>query len=171
MEENYLTYENHTVTTKDGYKVMAYRIRTKDLKEGAPAVLFQHGLADSGDAWVVHHHQEAPAFVLAREGYDVWLANGRGTDVSRDHTHLNAGSALSAERKQYWDWSWQDLGKYENPAFIDLVRQVTGQKRITYIGHGQGTTSMFYGLCHPGKQHENYYKERLNLFVALAPTT
>lgn len=30
---------------------------------------------------------------------------------------------------------------------------------------------MFYSMCHPEKKHENFYRERVNLFVALAPVT
>ena len=140
----------------------------KGLKPGAPAVLLQHGIADNAFCFVVHHHQEAPAFVLAREGYDVWLANGRGTLPSRNHTRFDADSRITKQREAYWDWSWPELGDYDNPAFVDLVREVSGQAKITYIGHGQGATQMFHSLT---SKKQLWYKDRLDLFVALAPVT
>ena len=48
---------------------------------------------------------------------------------------------------------------------IDFVRRKTGIDKLTYIGHSQGTTQMFYALA----THHEFWKKRLNLFVALAP--
>lgn len=44
---------------------------------------------------------------------------------------------------------------------------MSGQEKITYVGHSQGTTQMFYALA----TNEDYLKDRINLFVALAPCT
>ena len=43
----------------------------------APLVFF-HGLVDSSISWVVNTLENAPAFVAASQGYDVWLGNFRG---------------------------------------------------------------------------------------------
>ena len=43
----------------------------------APLVFF-HGLADSSISWVVNTLENAPAFIAASQGYDVWLGNFRG---------------------------------------------------------------------------------------------
>lgn len=59
------------------------------------------------------------------------------------------------------------MGDYDAPAQIDWVRNHTGVDKVTYIGHSQGTTQMFYQLAKPG----NDWKEKLNLYVALAPVT
>ena len=168
VKENGFRFSNHTVTTEDGYILTAYRVRTKELRDGAPAALLQHGIMASADGWIAHHPEEAPAFVLAREGYDVWLASGRGTLASRGHTKYDADSPDWQSRQQYWAFSWQELGDDENPAFIELVRNVTKLDKITYVGHSQGTTQMFYSLL--GKK-QAWFKERVNLFVALAPVT
>lgn len=42
---------------------------------------------------------------------------------------------------------------------------MTGQEKISYIGHSQGTTAMFSALA----SNQDFWKERLNLFVAWAP--
>jgi len=39
--------------------------------------------------WVFNEPNVAPAFVLARKGYDVWLGNNRGNRFSQQHSTLN----------------------------------------------------------------------------------
>ena len=41
-----------------------------------------------------------PAFVLASEGYDIWLGNSRGNKYSKAHITLDIDS------KEYWDFGW-----------------------------------------------------------------
>lgn len=82
----------------------------------------------------MNYSEVAPAFQLIRAGYDVWLGNQRGTKYSLDHT------SLSKKDKAYWQFSYTEMGKYDAPAQVDYVRSQTGQKKVTYIGHSQGTT-------------------------------
>ena len=51
-----------------------------EVKNGklAPVVFMQHGLLSLADTWIYNDPEVAPAFVLARLGYDVWLGNNRG---------------------------------------------------------------------------------------------
>ena len=57
------------------------------------------------------------------------------------------------------------MGVSDVPAFIDFILEKTNQSKLTYIGHSEGTTQMFIGLS----LKADYYREKLNLFVALAP--
>jgi hypothetical protein len=36
----------------------------------------------------------------------------------------------------YWNWSWDELAKFDLPAVFDYVYNETGQK-IHYVGHSQ----------------------------------
>jgi len=76
-----------------------FRVKAKETKEGANVVFMQHGIVDSADCCVMNHPEEAPALVLAREGFDVWLGNSRGTRFSRKHTSLNPDSWDKEERR------------------------------------------------------------------------
>lgn len=73
-------FEVHEVTTEDGYNLNMFRIMNGNVKAGkkAPVVFMQHGLMDTADTWVMNYPTKAPAFTLARAGYDVWLGNNRG---------------------------------------------------------------------------------------------
>jgi pimeloyl-ACP methyl ester carboxylesterase len=113
-----------------------------NLEPGSPVAFFQHGLFSSADTWVMHQTL-SPAFRAAKAGYDVWLGNNRGTKYSRNHNTLNA----LVNFKEYSDYSFIELAKYDAPAQIDFVRHMTGKDKITYIGHSQGTTQMFAALA------------------------
>lgn len=51
------------------------------------------------------------------------------------------------------------------PAQIGKAIEVSGKSKLTYIGHSQGTSQMFYALC----TNQDKIAEQVNLFVALAP--
>ncbi|XP_015602093.1 gastric triacylglycerol lipase [Cephus cinctus] len=77
------------------------------------------------------------AYLMADQGYDVWLGNNRGNIYSRNHT------SISPKDKCFWDFSFHELGLYDLPAIIDYVIEITGSSRIFYVGHSQGSTQFF----------------------------
>ena len=58
-------------------------------------------------------------FELAKRGYDVWLANSRGNTYSRKHVKL------SAQEPQFWDYSFDQMIKFDLPATIDFILNKT----------------------------------------------
>ncbi|XP_011100528.1 triacylglycerol lipase 2-like [Sesamum indicum] len=132
--------EEHKVTTKDGYILSLQRIpagRSDGKKTGArPPVLLQHGLMSDALTWLSNSPDESLGFILADNGFDVWLANVRGTNYSSGHT------SLSPNDPEYWDWSWDELVEYDLPAFVQYVNGQTGQK-LHYVGHSLGTLMSF----------------------------
>ena len=58
------------------------------------------------------------------------------------------------------------MGRYDLPAFLIKIKQITKQSKVAYIGHGQGTTQMLYGLAHYEKQ---FFKQHVSKTILLAP--
>lgn len=115
---------------------------------------------------MVTHAEEAPAFVLANEGYDVWLGNSRGSTYSRKHKKYDPDGRT---KFKFWNFSWADMGKYDIKAQIDVVKNVTKVGKVTYIGHSMGATQMFYAMTK--SKIRDYLRENVNLFISLAPLT
>ncbi|XP_076924451.1 triacylglycerol lipase 2-like [Bidens hawaiensis] len=130
--------EEHKVTTKDGYILSMQHIRggRGGTKPDKPPVLLQHGVLMDGGTWVLNSPDESLAFILADNGFDVWIANTRGTNFSRGHTSLGPSDPA------YWEWSWDELVAYDLPASIQFVHDQTGQN-LHYVGHSLGTLIAF----------------------------
>lgn len=73
----------------------------------------------------------------------------------------------SSDAKAYFDYSFYELGKYDAPTQIDYVLKKTGHKKLSYVGHSQGTSQMFSALS---EGHGNL-QDKLNIFVAICPIT
>ena len=67
---------------------------------------------------------------LVDEGFDVWMGNNRGTPNS--NVNDRDGTWSECER---WDFSYAEMGKFDQPAFIDKILSETGKPKVTYIGH------------------------------------
>ncbi|GAV64288.1 Abhydrolase_1 domain-containing protein/Abhydro_lipase domain-containing protein [Cephalotus follicularis] len=127
--------EEHEVKTQDGYILNVNRI-PEGLVGGFGAkrqpVLLQHGVLVDGMTWLLNPPDQNLPFILADKGFDVWIANSRGTRFSRRHT------SLDPTQPGFWNWSWDELVTYDLPAVFDFVYSKTGQK-INYVGHSLGT--------------------------------
>ncbi|KAG0471867.1 hypothetical protein HPP92_016413 [Vanilla planifolia] len=129
--------EDHMVTTEDGYILSMQRIPSGRSKAASGTnkvpVFLQHGLLVDGVSWLLNSPEESLGYILAENGYDVWIANTRGTIYSRGHT------SLSSNDPAFWDWSWDELVTFDLPATVGYVYQQTGQKKMHYVGHSLGT--------------------------------
>ena len=109
--------------------------------------------------WVVNSPDKCNAFILAREGYDVWMGNNRGSKYGTYH------KTLKTDDLAFWDFYQEDMGRKDLPAFIDTVLDKTGLESISYVGHSEGTTQFFLGAS----LFPDYFKQRINVSVLLAP--
>lgn len=60
--------------------------------------------------------------------------------------------------------SWHEIGYYDLPAKIDYILKVTGQEKLIFIGHSQGTTA-FYVMA----SERTEYNDKVHRMISLAP--
>lgn len=148
--------EVHQIETKDGFLLSAHRIP----KPGAQPVLLVHGLEDSSAVWILTGPCCGLGYLLSDRGYDIWMLNVRGNRYSRKHRKYHP------IMRQFWDYSFHEMGVYDLPATIDYVlAHSEGYKQLHYIGHSQGTT-VSYVL---GAERPDYMK-KIKLMQSLAPS-
>ncbi|CAB0033917.1 unnamed protein product [Trichogramma brassicae] len=154
--------EKHKITTEDGYRLLAYRIpghKVNPSKEKKTPVLLIPGAFCISTQWIVRGPGIDLAYLLADEGYDVWMSNNRGTGLARAHVSLDPD--YDAE---YWNFSWHEMGVYDHPANIDYILNATGKEAVIYIGHSMGTTSSYVLLSTRPE-----YNDKVALAISLAP--
>jgi len=152
--------EEHFVTTPDGYILRMFRIPhgLRQVNQTRPPVLLQHGLIDSSFTWILNEQNQSLAYILADNGYDVWMGNNRGNLYSINHTTLKPDS------KEFWEFSWDEMAKYDFPSMIDYVLYRTNVSKLAYVGHSEGSTQAFAGLI-----ANNAVASKLSIFVAYGP--
>ncbi len=62
-------------------------------------------------------------------GYDVWLGNTRGNTWSRAHVSLEPCPTCS----QFWDFSFDESGRFDYAAEIDHILSVTGKHSFIFV--------------------------------------
>ncbi|GAB0100094.1 Lipase [Sergentomyia squamirostris] len=153
--------ELHNVTTKDGYMLELHRISGGEEyppKPGKPVVLLMHCLLGSSADWIILGPDMALGYLLSNHNYDVWMGNARGNRYSRNHISLNP------ENRDFWFFSWHEIGIYDIPTMIDYILEITKQKKLFYIGHSQGATSFWVMLSEKPE-----YNSKIILMQAFAP--
>ncbi|XP_027940836.1 triacylglycerol lipase 2 isoform X2 [Vigna unguiculata] len=129
--------QEHQVTTNDGFILSLQRIpegrgKSSGGRTRKQPVIIQHGVLVDGMTWLLNCPEQDLPLILADNGFDVWIANSRGTRFSRRHISLDPSSPA------FWNWSWDELVSYDLPAIFSYVFSQTGQK-INYVGHSLGT--------------------------------
>ncbi|KAF2294619.1 hypothetical protein GH714_013782 [Hevea brasiliensis] len=96
----------------------------------------------AGDAWFLDSPEQSLGYILADQGFDVWVGNVRGTFWSYGHV------SLSEKEKEFWDWSWQELALYDLSEMIHHIYSKTNSKTFV-VGHSQGTIMSLAALTQP----------------------
>jgi len=156
--------ESHEAKTVDGYYLTLHRIpHGKRHRGGAnvgpkPVVFLQHGLLASSSNWVVNKPEQSLGFMLADAGYDVWMGNVRGNTYSKKHDTYDIDS------KEFWDFSFDEISKFDLPAMVELALAKSNQSSLYYVGHSQGTMMIWAGVS-----ENQFLKDKIKLVFALAP--
>lgn len=148
--------EEHQVTTKDNYLLTIYKIMPDEnvlkemyknieikkkkniLKKKDPfsdiintneyICFFQHGLLDSSDGWVCNFKNKCLPFIMSNKGFEVWVANSRGNKYSKEHLTLDP--LLDENKEKFFDFSFEEMGKYDLPACFDYILNLKSKKNI-----------------------------------------
>ena len=78
---------------------------------------------------------------------------------SRGHVSLNADTD-----NEYWQFTWDEMAKYDLPTELNYVLEKTGKEKIYYIGHSMGTTT--YMVMNSMDQS---WADKVEVAVLLAP--
>ncbi|XP_050310870.1 uncharacterized protein LOC126746602 [Anthonomus grandis grandis] len=128
-----LALEHHHVRTKDNWILTALRLKSLDGTYGKQPVLLMHGLGSDASQYTVNGNKSI-AYFLARQGFDVWLGNFRGTEFS-EHT------VWTKRDNEFWDICIDDHGLQDLPSYFKYIKNKTKRKLI-YMGHSMGGTAM-----------------------------
>ncbi|XP_018395697.1 PREDICTED: gastric triacylglycerol lipase-like [Cyphomyrmex costatus] len=153
--------EEHYVTTEDGYNLVIHRMSGNPLsisQKKKTVVFFLGGLFCSSDIWVLVGPNKDLAFLLADEGYDVWLGNYRGNTYCRSHVKL------SPQNKEFWQFSHHEIGTRDLPAMIDYILNYTNQETMHSVSISMGGTVLFILLSMKPE-----YNAKIKLGICFAP--
>ncbi|KAF8366602.1 hypothetical protein PRIPAC_84431 [Pristionchus pacificus] len=156
--------EIHEIITGDGFILRMFRIphgRNSETKSpcNRPAVLFSHGLGGDSTEFYMNPPESSPAFLLADAGFDVFLINHRGGTYSKRHV------SLKPWQNKFWQWTIDEMAKYDCPAAIDKVLELSGKEKTYWIGHSMGTT-LGYGTIATNPEYNN----KITAMFMLAPS-
>ncbi|XP_065222131.1 lipase 1-like [Planococcus citri] len=173
--------ETYNIKTQDGFILELHRI-PNGLKQGTanqyPVLLF-HGYMDSSAAWIALGPDQAlrntyvawngerdlirknlfsRSYLLADEGYDVWMLNTRGNTFSQAHINY------TPEQREFWDFSFHEIGVYDVPATIDFILDKSNHPKLFCITHSAGGSEIYITLSVLPQ-----YNEKIIAQVNLAP--
>jgi lysosomal acid lipase/cholesteryl ester hydrolase len=157
-----------------GYKGNAYKVKTSDggwilkvhriyPKYGSPGrkfpVFLMHGLFATSADYIVTGRTKALAYLLADNGYDVWMGNAR----ANRHAIIDKSTA---NYKKLWKFSFHEIGFYDLPVMIDCMLNMTGAHKAFYVGHSQGTSALLVMLSTRPEYNEKLVQAHLLAPVA-----
>lgn len=173
------TLETYSITTEDDYILTLHRIVPRhycptSYNRNRKAVIVQHGLFGASTDFLINapyindssKENDNFAFALLQsDQYDVWLPNTRGNDYSQQHVHWSKNvNTEQMEQLEYWNFSFDHIARYDLPAILMKVCQISNSTKVAYVGYSQGATSMFALLSSKPE-----IAQMIEPFVAWAP--
>ncbi|XP_065209949.1 lipase 1-like [Planococcus citri] len=148
--------ETFYVRTPDGFILQLHRIPNRD--GNLLPILLVHGYLDSSFTWIADGPETALAYLLANQGYDVWMINTRGNTFSRSHANY------TPMERAFWDFSFHEMGIYDIPTTIDFVLNKTNHNQLMCICDSAGNSEFYITLSVLPQ-----YNDKVIAQVSLAP--
>lgn len=145
--------KSHELETEDGYILKLHHVASSTKKpSGKKPILLVHGLSATSHDYIAtgpkkalayllsgNYHSSAQLmifchvmFFLSDSGYEVFMGNVRGSKHGMNHRNF------SLESKEFWNFSFHEIGIYDVAAMIDFILHETKSKQLFYVGHSQG---------------------------------
>ncbi|CAI2364954.1 unnamed protein product [Moneuplotes crassus] len=149
-------YEEHEVTTEDGYILTLMRIPSSPTSQssqpGSPVYLI-HPIFVDANQFAQGGPEDSPAFFLANRGFDVWLNNFRWTSHTR-HTSLDPRTD-----QEYWDF---DLTTVRHDIMADITHILstnTNYDTVSTFAYSLGGTALSFALA----IEPEFFESRINV--------
>ncbi|KAJ6220315.1 hypothetical protein RDWZM_006127 [Blomia tropicalis] len=126
--------QEHQLTTTDGYILMIHRVVTKSYtnnkeycKNRKPLII-NHGLGSASDNFFMNAQDDFRNNSIVGDNFGFgMLATGR----------------YDVWAKKFWEITIDQMIKYDLPETIEYIRNKTGHKTVSFVGHSQGGAIMF----------------------------
>ena len=158
--------EEYNITTEDGYILKLFRIRHKKIvnseQKASAVVFYKHGLNDSSDSFLFDGDGNTGGYYLLEKGVDLWLGNSRGNKYS-GKSHINP----EISDKEFYNYSWQEMARYDLPAFYKFIIEKTDIDQMYYIGYSMGSAEIMAAMS----DHEvsDYIQNHTKKVIILGP--
>jgi lysosomal acid lipase/cholesteryl ester hydrolase len=151
--------DEHEIITEGGWILKAHRISDprRNHAPGYPLIL-QHGVLCNSSHFFVCE-ERSMAFWMVDQGFDVWVTNIRA-NFGSGHTEYTRNDP------RFWAYGLKELA-FDLRDVIEFITGATGRPRVAYVGHSQGSGSMYLALS-PGMCPELGHK--ISSFTAIGPS-
>lgn len=117
--------EEFTIHTRDYYCIVLFRLPRPESKR---VVYLQHGVMDTGLAWVSNEPSLSLAIQLYLQGYDVFFGSFRGTD-GHYKSNRKRNEVIDVDSREYWDFNIDDF-ILDYRSFIEAIYVVKERERV-----------------------------------------
>ncbi|CAI2369439.1 unnamed protein product [Moneuplotes crassus] len=157
-----LGYEEHQVTTEDGYILTLMRVLPGPESSqvgGNQPILLSAPFGQAGESFATLDSIDSPAFYLPNEGMDTWLFNMRGSSLSREHETLD-----SHTDDEYWDF-YLDSIRYDYMACVQFILDTTGFSTMPVFAMSFGAATFTTSLA----LEPEFFSSRISIAILAVP--
>lgn len=155
--------EFNEVETEDGYILGVHRIFPRSVNNTKYPVFLMHGFLTTPISFFITSSKNSLPFMLSDSGYDVFMGSRRGTKFSTNHRNF------STESKEFWNFTWHQIGFYDLKAMIDFTLNATNASKCFYVGYSQANTELLVLLSSRLEYNEKIIQAHMMSIAAALP--